>query len=120
MSKQPAINYPCALHFITFSTYQRRRFLAPERTRSIVMEALQSSLEKQRAACHGFVVMPDHLHVLLTVENNSTIGAFLQAWKKTSAYRINRFYDQELENYRGLCPVNCPVWQANYYDFLVE
>jgi putative transposase len=120
MSIRPTTNYPGAIHFVTFSTYQRRRFLTPDRTRSIVMETLQSSLEKHQAACHGFVVMPDHVHALLSVAESSTIGAFLHAWKKTSSYRINRFYAQELKNYQDLCPGKCPTWQANYYDFIVE
>jgi len=39
-----------------------------------------------------------------------------QAWKKTSSYRIKRFYAQELTKYHDLCPDDCPVWQAKFYD----
>jgi putative transposase len=120
MSKRPLEDYPRALHFVTFSTYQRRRFLAPERTKSIVVESLQSALTTQRASCHGFVVMPDHVHALLSVVENSTIAAFLMAWKKTSSYRIKKFYEQEFDKYLEHCLDDCPVWQARFYDFLVE
>jgi REP element-mobilizing transposase RayT len=64
--------------------------------------------------------MPDHVHALLTVREDSTIADFLKVWKKTSSYRIGRFYEQELTKYRELCPQECPIWQARYYDFLVE
>ncbi len=63
--KREVINRPGQIHFVTFSTYQRRRFLAPDRTRNIVVETLQTCLQTHHASCHGFVVMPDHVHVLL-------------------------------------------------------
>jgi hypothetical protein len=37
MPERKIINHPCAVHFVTFSTYQRRKFLSPERTRAIVL-----------------------------------------------------------------------------------
>ena len=119
MPKRLLVYGPGTLHFVTFSTYQRRRFLEPDRTRSIVVETLSEMLERHGASCHGFVVMPDHVHALLTVREDSTIADFLKVWKKTSSYRIGRFYEQELTKYRELCPRKCPVWQARYYDFNV-
>jgi putative transposase len=120
MPKRQVIDLPGGLHFVTFSTYQRRNFLAPERTRAIVVESLQTCLEKHRAHCHGFVVMPNHVHAILSVAPEATIGSFLQAWKKTSSYRIKRFYAQELSKYHHLCPEDCPIWQAKFYDFNLE
>jgi putative transposase len=113
-------NVPGQPHFVTFSTHQRRQFLAPERPRFIVLEALQSCLQTHRAHCHGFVVMPNHLHAILTVNPESTIETFLLAWKKTSSYRIKRFFAQELTNYHDLCPADCPIWQARFYDENLE
>jgi putative transposase len=117
MPKRKIIDLPGDQHFVTFSTYQRRRFLAPERTRSIVLETLQASLDRHGAQCHGFVIMPDHVHAILTVDPDSDISTFLLAWKKTASYRIKEFYGQELNHYRDLCPENCPVWQSRFYDF---
>jgi putative transposase len=84
------------------------------------METLEECRARHRAACHGFVVMPDHVHTLLSVPENGMIESFLLAWKKTSSYRIKRFYVQELTHYHDLCPKDGPVWQARFYDFLVE
>ncbi len=117
MPTRKIINLPGDHHFVTFSTYQRRRFLAPDRTRAIVIEALESRLENQGALCHGFVIMPDHVHAILTVNPAADISAFLLAWKKTASYRIKKFYAQELNHYRDLCPEDCPVWQSRFYDF---
>ena len=120
MPERKVFNCPGAVHFVTFSTHQRRRFLSPERTRFIVMETLQECLERHQAACHGFVVMPNHVHAVLSVAEVATIEGFLQAWKKTSSYRIKRFYAQELTHYNDSCPKDCAVWQARFYDYLVE
>jgi putative transposase len=114
MPKRQIIDLPGEYHFVTFSTYQRRQFLAPERTRTIVVEVLQTCLDTHRAFCHGFVVMPNHVHAILSVAPEATISSFLLAWKKT------RFYAQELTKYHELCPDDCPVWQAKFYDFNLE
>jgi putative transposase len=117
MSSRKIFDLPGEQHFVTFSTYQRRRFLASERTRSIVIEALSGCIEKHRCTCHGFVVMPDHVHAVLTVHPEMTISAFLLSWKKTSSYRIKKFFAQDQRRYHALCPEDCPVWQARFYDF---
>jgi len=120
MPRREIIDLPGQPHFVTFSTYQRRQFLAPERPREIVLEVLQTCLKNHGAFCHGFVVMPNHVHAILTVDTNSTITPFLLAWKKTSSYRIKRFYAQELTKYHERCPQDCPIWQAKFYDFNLE
>jgi putative transposase len=99
MSKRRIIEHPGACHFVTFSTYQRRRFLEPERAKEIVVEALQGCL-------------------FGNAEYN--ISRFIQVWKKTSSYRIKQFYREHMTHYRQFCPNDCPVWQAKFYDFNVE
>ena len=64
--------------------------------------------------------MPNHVHTLLTVDSESKIATFLLAWKKTSSYRIKRFFAQELTKYHDLCPEDCPIWQARFYDHNLE
>jgi putative transposase len=64
--------------------------------------------------------MPNHVHAVLTLAADSKIMPFMLAWKKTSSYRIKRFYAQELSRYLDLCPAGCPVWQAGFYDHNLE
>ena len=72
------IEHPGACHFVTFSTYQRRRFLEPERAKEIVVEALQGCLVNHGASCTGFVVMPDHVHAILFGNAEYNISRFIQ------------------------------------------
>ena len=120
MPKRQIINLPGQRHFVTFSTYQRRRFLDSARTRDIVLEVLQRCLVVHRAGCPGFVVMPNHVHAILFGEPEFKISRFIQVWKKTSSYRLKHFYALEINHYRDLCPEKCPIWQAGFYDFNVE
>jgi putative transposase len=117
MPKRQIIDLPGDSHFVTFSTYQRRRFLETQRAREIMADTLQACLEKHQTLCHGFVVMPNHVHALLTPDPSVGISSFLLAWKKTSSYRIKQFYVRERTQYLELCPKDSPIWQAKFYDF---
>jgi putative transposase len=119
MPPRKIIHLPHAPHFVTFSTHQRRRFLSPERARDIIVEVLQGCLERHRASCHGFVIMPNHVHALLTVDTTSTLSKFILAWKKTGSHRLKQFYAEKMTNYQTQCPPDCPIWQARFYDFNV-
>ena len=62
--------YDDELHaqFVTFSCYRRRRSLAHPRARQIVMGVLAAELKKHDGTCCGFVVMPDHVTEVLSVQ----------------------------------------------------
>ena len=64
--------------------------------------------------------MPDHVHALLYGGEEFKISQFMQVWKKTSSYRIRRFFSSELTAYSGLIPEASPIWQPRFYDFNVE
>jgi len=64
--------------------------------------------------------MPNHVHALLHGEEGFNISAFIQVWKKTSSYRIKRFFAESLSNYAEKWPKDCPVWQPRFYDFNVD
>ena len=70
--------------------------------------------------CAGFVIMPNHVHALIFGSENFKISPFVQVWKKTSSYRIRKFFKRELQKYEALCPTSCPIWQASFYDHNVE
>jgi putative transposase len=120
MPQRRIFDLPSQRHFVTFSTYQRRRFLDSPHTRDIVMEVLQQSLITHHAACTGFVVMPNHVHAILFGQPDFQISRFIQVWKKTSSYRLKRLYAAEVVRYYQLCSDKCPIWQAGFYDFNLE
>jgi putative transposase len=51
---------------ITAVTAQRRRLFQVTSTATLFVDTLQENREKKRFELHAFVVMPDHVHLLLT------------------------------------------------------
>jgi len=120
MVRPKRLNIPGHSHFVTFSTYKKRTYLMPERTRDIVLEALQKALQTHHVSCSGFVVMPDHVHAILFGPEIFNISAFIQVWKKTTSYRILHFYQKEFPNYQLTLGANEPIWQSGFHDFNID
>jgi hypothetical protein len=54
------------LHFITFSCHNRNPYLASPRAASIFEHSLESTRDKYQFHLLGYVVMPEHVHLLLS------------------------------------------------------
>jgi putative transposase len=91
------------LHFITFSCYQRRPYLASPSARFRFEDALERTRAKYQFLVIGYVVMPEHVHLLLSEPSNAPLATALHALKLSVA---------KLSRQR-------PFWQSRYYDFNV-
>src|SRR5438270_14030910 len=52
-------------HFVTFCCYHRRRLLITNESRRIFESALERVRRKYRLYVYGYVVTPEHVHLLL-------------------------------------------------------
>jgi putative transposase len=91
------------LHFVTFSCYHRQPFLMTERLRFLFEDALERERRKYDFFVSGYVVMPEHVHLLISEPPAKPLAAVLKAIKLSVTLRQNRR----------------PFWQARYYDFNV-
>ena|SRR6184192_2844964 len=94
------------LHFITFSCYRRMPLLDSVAAR----ETFECELERVRRwyGCYvtGYVVMPEHVHLLISEPERSTLSVVMQMLKQITS--------------RKLKLVGAPrFWQTRYYDFPV-
>jgi putative transposase len=85
-----------------------RRLLQSERNAGLLIDVMRSLIAEHRFKLHDFVVMPDHLHVLLTVEDGMTIERAMQFIKD----RFSRRLTQEF-GYLG------EVWQRGFTEIQV-
>jgi putative transposase len=53
------------LHFITFSCYRRLPFLRTPRARNLFVQILGEVRELYKFSLVGYVVMPEHVHLLI-------------------------------------------------------
>src|SRR5437016_260104 len=90
-------------HFITFSCYRRLRLLDEAQWRDTFLRALEQVRRKYRLHVYGYVVMPEHVHVLVSEPEVATLATVIQALKVSLARRAARVF-----------------WQHRYYDHNVR
>ncbi|MEO2047921.1 MAG: transposase [Pirellulales bacterium] len=66
-------------HFVTFSCYHRRRMLDCEPLRNELLELLVHKLDKYNGICSGFVVMPDHVHLIVWFDKPGELSRFMKS-----------------------------------------
>src|SRR5712692_8366924 len=59
-------------HFVTFCCYHRRRLLTTDESRRIFESALERVRRSYRLYVYGYVVMPEHVHLLLSEPQRDT------------------------------------------------
>jgi putative transposase len=56
------------LHFVTCSCYRRLPFLSSARARDRFLSILEETRQRYRFVVVGYVVMPEHIHLLIRVK----------------------------------------------------
>jgi putative transposase len=75
--------------FATTRTSMGRRLLQSERNAGLLIDVMRSLVVEHKFTLHDFVVMPDHLHVLLTVGDGMTIEKAMQLIKGRFSHRLS-------------------------------
>jgi putative transposase len=100
---------PSRTFFATTKTSMGRALLQSERNATLLIDLLRSDVAAGRFQLHDFVIMPDHVHLLITVSGDSTIERVMQFIKGGFSYRLKREF-----GYLG------EVWQRGFSELRVE
>ena len=93
-------------HFLTISCYKRRQNFNNLQSRRIFELALERVRARYEMCVYGYVVMPEHVHLLVSEPEHGTLAQVMQSLKQGVARRLAlRAQDS--------------FWQARYYDFNV-
>jgi len=76
------------LHFITFCCYQRRPLLASARTRNLAVQILKEIRARYHFRIVGYVIMPEHLHLLITESRPTPPSKIIQIFKQRLSRRM--------------------------------
>src|ERR1017187_9824967 len=76
--------------FATTKTSQGRALLQSERNAMLMIDVLRSYVAARKFRLHDFVVMPDHLHLLVTVGDGMTVERAMQLVKGGFSYRLKK------------------------------
>jgi putative transposase len=92
------------LHFLTFSCHGRLTYLVDSQACELFVRMLETIRRRYVFFVFGYVVMPEHVHLLVSEPRRGTLDRAIQALKtsvaKQSAQR--------------------PFWLPRYYDFNVH
>ena len=110
------------LHFITCSCYRRLPFLSTARSRDRFLSILEQTRQRYRFVVVGYVVMPEHIHLLLAEPEVGTPSTVMQVLKQRSARALVPKRKPRKPRQRKLFPdepKRIAFWQARSYDFNV-
>ena len=94
------------LHFITFSCFHRAPLLSAPQAREVFERTLERVRRWYGFYVTGYVVMPEHVHLLISEPERAKLSLALQMLKQTVAQQLS-------------APEGGPFWQPRYYDFNV-
>jgi putative transposase len=112
------------LHFITFSCYRRLPLLRTIHARNLFVRALGAIRERYKFLLVGYVVMPDHVHLLISEPPKSTPSVMLKALKQRVSRDLRGRKRKAASGQLQLPFLNDGLrlprfWQPRFYDFNV-
>lgn len=80
------------LHFVTFSCHRRLPLLGSARARACFVRILDPLRRKKDFLLLGFVVMPEHVHLLISEPRMSNPSSVLQVLKHRSREYFRKIF----------------------------
>jgi putative transposase len=100
---------PPGTYFVTFSTFNRRKLFVVEIYVRIFLKTLYRYRREGRYRLQAFVVMPEHVHLLLTPGNDVTIERAIQLIKGAYSHELGGVIGRDQE-----------IWQRGFTDHRIR
>ncbi len=95
--------------FVSTKTCEGRALLQSERNATLMINVLRSYVAVRKFQLHDFVIMPNHMHLLITVSGDMTIEKAVQFIKGGFSFRLKKEF-----GYLG------EVWQRGFSEVRVR
>jgi putative transposase len=111
MAKPPRDLTRCAFntYFITSTTYSGQLILQSDRMASLLLDTLLHYRRENKYQLHEYVIMPNHIHLLITPTSGLTIEKVMQFIKGGFSYRVRKELGLTVE-----------VWERGYVDHRIR
>jgi putative transposase len=96
-----------SMYFVTWRLDRKQPELNPQE-RDVIVSILKY-FENQRYELFAFVVMPDHVHLLVRLKNGFLLHQIVHTWKSYSAYKLQRDFSRGNR-----------IWQDEYFDRIMR
>ena len=107
--KPTRVLHPHGTYFVTFSIWQRRRLFTIEPYVRLFLKTLYGYRRQGRFELHAFVVMPEHVHLLLTPATDITLERSIQFIKGGYSHALGVELGRKGE-----------VWQRGFTDHRIR
>lgn len=108
------------LYFITTVTEDRTQLFLYEENIRILLNAIKDSSNRYATEIHAFVILPDHMHLLVTPTTDTfTISDFMKGVKGKSAIEINKCR-HEFIRANATVGTKKRVWQHQFLDHVIR
>jgi len=106
-------------HFITCSCYHRQPFLGSSHRCDLFLTILNQVREQFDFIVWGYVVMPEHFHLLISEPAKKTVAAVMQVLKQKVSRQRRKKWKSTSQVARWEPELPRAFWQRRYYDFNV-
>ena len=107
------------LHYLTCSCYHRQTWLASAGHRDLFVKILEETRQRYRFVVVGYVVMPEHIHLLLSEPEQGTPSTVMQVLKQRFAQGVLGKRKRNRAQGEFWPEQERHVWQRRFYDFNV-
>ena len=83
---------PDNLYFVTTSAVQRRHIFKYDVIKRLIVDSLDCMRLRKRFDLYAFVVMPNHLHIIIQCASENPLASAIRDLKKHTSDRIIRHY----------------------------
>jgi putative transposase len=94
-------------HFVTFSCYHRQANFSSPDTYGLFVQCLEDMRRRFGMCIYGYVVMPEHVHLLVNEPEGATLADAIHFLKLSFAKRLRSRKDAKEPS---------SFWQKRYYD----
>jgi putative transposase len=95
--------------FLTIVTWQRRSIFLSEPLIALLLETIACYQSQGKFQIHEFVIMPNHLHLLITPDFETSLEKAVQLIKGGFSFRVKKETRSNLE-----------IWQASFTEHRVR
>ncbi len=95
----------CSTYFITASTFNKAYLLQSERMGKLFCKTLFEYRDAGNLKVHAFVVMPNHIHLLITVPEGMTLERVMQLVKGGFSFQAGKLFG-----------IGNAIWQKSFVD----
>jgi putative transposase len=100
---------PGTSYFVTTKASQNRALFRVTEVAETVVQTLEHYRQRGEYLLHEYVLMPDHLHVMITPSSTNSLEKAMQFIKGGNSYRLNHQRVQKIN-----------LWNAGFHDWTIR